>query len=97
MIIANLAIQFLILVVQISLVYIIVFHVFKFICKGSIALALFITLLEGFSSMSYGKQNLFRIHLIYSAIGSIFETLWGSRSVGDKMYHGLLHTFICLS
>lgn len=55
MIMAHLVIQSTFLAVQIGLVSILVFLVFKITCKGTFVLALFITLLEGFSSMSYGN------------------------------------------
>ncbi len=54
MILAHLIIQFSYLIGQVFLVYTLVILVFKIYCKGSLALALFITMLEGFSSMSFG-------------------------------------------
>ena len=54
MILAHLIIQFIYLTAQMFLVYTLVVLVFKVHCEGSLALALFITMLEGFSSLSLG-------------------------------------------
>lgn len=59
---AHLVNQFTVLVGQTALVFLFMLLVFNIACHGSLALAVFITLLQGLCGMSYGK---FQSHLNY--------------------------------
>lgn len=52
---AHLVTQFTVLVFQSSVVLMVMLLVFKITCQGSLALAMFITLLQGLCGMFYGK------------------------------------------
>jgi hypothetical protein len=52
---AHLVNQFTVLIGQTALVFLFMLLVFNIACHGSLALAVFITLLQGLCGMSYGK------------------------------------------
>jgi hypothetical protein len=52
---AHLVTQFTVLVFQSSVVLMVMLLVFKITCQGSLALAMFIVLLQGLCGMFYGK------------------------------------------
>lgn len=54
---AHLVNQFTVLIGQTALVFLFMLLVFNIACHGSLALAVFITLLQGLCGMSYGKLN----------------------------------------
>ena len=64
MIIAHWLIQSIFLLVQVSLGFLLVILVYGVYCKGSLILAIFITLLEGISGLSYGKERVQYFHLL---------------------------------
>jgi len=55
MIMAHFAIQFIFMIGQIGMFYIFIIPIFKVYCKGNLALALFMTFLEGISGTCYGN------------------------------------------
>ncbi len=55
---AHLVNQFTVLIGQTALVFLFMLLVFNIACHGSLALAVFITLLQGLCGMSYGKSNI---------------------------------------
>ena len=57
MMIAHWMLQSIFLLVQVSLGYLLVILVFGVHCYGSLSLAIFITLLEGFSALSFGTEH----------------------------------------
>ena len=54
---AHLVNQFTVLIGQTALVFLFMLLVFNIACHGSLALAVFITLLQGLCGMSYGKYR----------------------------------------
>jgi hypothetical protein len=59
---AHLVNQFTILLGQTALVFVCMLAVFNIPCEGNLALAVFITLLQGLCGMSFGKNV--NVHLI---------------------------------